>query len=243
MDMFSRQEGINVALLAPKKWGKTTLILAALTPILKMFQIVFVITKNPDGELASLATDERCILNQISEQFLRKLIDDQKKYSNEDGSRQSLILCFDDYMGDEKDLRYLKALDEVVCNNSHSQINTLFSSHKATRIPHTARQNMDHWFVGGINQSTAKLIQPDILWAGQNPQAYMAKLNLVVREEAHHFAYFRRLPPVYECLMRCPNVKPGRHSGPGRKNKGPPKPDVHQRISELLDDGYEDEYY
>ena len=202
-DIFNFDQGRTIAIVSEKEAGKTNLVLNIVDPA--MFDRVWLITRNRDGELSGLVEGKGKVLPGLTEAFLAKLLENQ--WSTPKPKRHRVLIMLDDYIGSEFNFRQSNALKEIGSSNRHTFVSVLFSTQKFKEVPDIIRKNAQHWFFGVNVRSSIDQIVGELSTAQLEPIMFRKKLLRIAADENFSFLNLRSCRPRGYVTFIPPQLK------------------------------------
>jgi len=205
-DVFHDKGGRTVCVVGEKENGKSNLIYALVAHGGFLFDQVWLITLDTDGELTKLCNHPFMALNNVNEAFFAKLIRLQKQRSKK--KRKNVLLIFDDFIGMDMDLRKSKALREIASRNRHLKISVLFSTQKFKELPDIFRKNGQWWFLGKNVLSSIDQLVTELASVQLDKARMRSLLCRIAAEDAFEFLGVKNCRPGGFVHFRPPLLKP-----------------------------------
>ena len=182
----------TIVIVAKKFSGKSNLILDLINP--DEFDNVFLITgTSHTNRLSSLVKSEDFILDNISDEFIRRLLEHQVE--NPD---QKTLLIFDDVIGLDNEIRKVRKMNELGASGRNFNISMVISVQELVAISPTIRRNTEYYFFGNNFQSVIETIAKAFGSLVVPTKEIMAIMNRIVRKKDHEFLFLDDREQRYE---------------------------------------------
>ncbi len=182
----------TIVIVAKKFSGKSNLILDLINP--DEFDNVFLITgTSHTNRLSSLVKSEDFILDNISDEFIRRLLEHQVE--NPD---QKTLLIFDDVIGLDNEIRKVRKMNKLGASGRNFNISMVISVQELVAISPTIRRNTEYYFFGNNFQSVIETIAKAFGSLVVPTKEIMAIMNRIVRKKDHEFLFLDDREQRYE---------------------------------------------
>jgi len=174
----------STSLIVAKKFsGKTNLIIDIIDK--SKFTNIFIISGTGHlGHLDKLIDSPDQMLDNISEEFIRRLLEFQVE--NPDSRT---LLIFDDFVGMTNDPKKSDKMRKLATSGRNFNISIVFSSQDLIPIPTLIRRNAEYIFIGN-NSSKVNTVLADTYSSIALPKPlFVEKLNEIARKQEKEFLF------------------------------------------------------
>ncbi len=183
----------TIVIVAKKFSGKSNLIITIVESA-EPFDNVFVITGTAHlNRLTRLVKSEDFILDNISDEFIRRLIE-----HHEENPDETTLLIFDDILGMTNSIRNVKLMEKLGASGRNFNISMLISVQKLMALTPTIRLNTEYFFFGNNFQVEIEKIAKAFGSLVLPTKEIMSIMSKLVRKNDHEFLFWNDREQKYE---------------------------------------------
>lgn len=174
----------SILFVGKKFAGKTNFIKAMIEPRVGEFDNIFLftITKHKNN-LNHLASDEKMIMEAVSEEFFDMLLEHQVE------TDANTLLIFDDIVGMKGLIKQAPIIRKLAASGRNFNISIIFSTQDMVEIATTFRRNAEYIFLGNNSGDENELIAKQLAPPHLGKRRFLDQLTMIAKKKKHQFFF------------------------------------------------------